>query len=457
VRTRDQTRAQQYAADDGRGLILVDCNNVRGTPTEFELPLASFVVLLAMWTRGVGLAGRVFCVVDHGQTTDAFLLGGCLVVVFAGPGRTADDIICEDSLGFANAPTLESEDDATRGEEGWPRDKAPRTVAVITNDRGLRRRCLKPPCQGIIRCYGSDEFLEMMKKLRSPYDTVPTCLEPLDAAEAHLRETFHLKDAAGGFFREVTWHRVLAAELLRRCCASAEEAGELRGALDHLPWELVSGAGLIAADLEAQVSGAQMPGGRVPVEAGTAAEAGTELCAAADALLLARYVAARRRPVDPRRELCWDHRIRHDEKQKYNLRAYLRRDLRRDLRRQAWGCTTAVGAAEAQPSSDGGGNGDDGCDDGMDMAPVIVFGTFGDSDEKAESEAEAEHDEDRCARTASDDEARPECQAAGGLARGGCGGDDDESDYDDDRGGGASDEVGFTAERWFEVQLARSM
>mmetsp|Transcript_84426 Transcript_84426/g.168970 ORF Transcript_84426/g.168970 Transcript_84426/m.168970 type:complete len:494 (+) Transcript_84426:252-1733(+) len=256
-----------FIADGGEGIIFVDCNNVRGVEPKFAETLASFITRLAVWTELAGLAGRVFCFIDHGLSTEAFRLGP-LVVIFAGPGRTADDIICEDSL----AATTASHQSAQLPMQALKRRK----VAVFTNDRNLTKRLLRPPCSvssrqassvfgqstsGRVKVHKSGVLAEMLERaiplLQGGVLTLqrfPCVLTPLQRAEERLRISTsnrsldHLvsgregdsacngKDGddgnqrcgkrprsesyqdlvSGASFSEATWQRVLVSELLRR-------------------------------------------------------------------------------------------------------------------------------------------------------------------------------------------------------------------------------------------------
>ena len=122
-------------------ILLVDCNNVRGV-NDFYYTLAEFLSGLRVWAQVADIAGRLVAVIDHARTADAANMGG-IIVAFAGAGRTADDIIVEDARYF---------------------DRLGTKVAVVTNDRGLRRRLAKnisasgqrTAPTGRVRCFGSD-------------------------------------------------------------------------------------------------------------------------------------------------------------------------------------------------------------------------------------------------------------------------------------------------------------
>ena len=121
-----EPRLQQELRTGGASeetVVVVDFNNVRGK-TGFRETSASFMQLLADWAKSTGgPAARVVCVVDHGVEPGAALHRGCdhLLTAFAGPNRTADDVIATVAKSFA--------------EEGG------HDVLVFTSDRELSSRC----------------------------------------------------------------------------------------------------------------------------------------------------------------------------------------------------------------------------------------------------------------------------------------------------------------------------
>jgi hypothetical protein len=85
-------RAVQQRLPDA---ILVDVNNVRGA-TAFDKTVEQMCCCLYRWTMA-STSEQTYVVlnVDHGHSMEAFLVGGRVVVSFAGPkeGATADDVI----------------------------------------------------------------------------------------------------------------------------------------------------------------------------------------------------------------------------------------------------------------------------------------------------------------------------------------------------------------------------
>ena len=248
-------------ARQNNAVLLVDVNNVRGA-TGFKCTTASFLEQLAQWAASTGDAKRTIAVVDHGATGGAFVYRE-MVVVFAGPNRTADDVIAHDTLWWS----------ATM--------QAP--AVVVTSDGELRQRCLRPfkrsrrgagatdaagaePSQQPVNVFGSAQFAEALNSFNgaSIGGDEGHSLRPLLAVESAMREaalvsdTRYFKkrraklvaqarraDRLGGSnagagagtgvdavvdagvprkpttvldfkFTERTWHRVLSAERLRR-------------------------------------------------------------------------------------------------------------------------------------------------------------------------------------------------------------------------------------------------
>ena len=392
-----------YVADSGDGILLVDCNNVRGAGLGFQHTLAEFLDMLAHWTQAVGLSRRVFCIVDHGQTQDAYLYNDALVVVFAGQGCTADDIICEDALGYSAAAN------STHGQV----TASARKVGVVTNDRNLKQRLKRAQAteqlRGRVKAFSSDEFKEMLVSAlpKERLEQGPLgLLGELQSAEQRLREaqdsnnTFdnsmssssnidgrtdaesHSSSSASGSgngcdssrasneeashslpasaYAEVTWHRVLTAELCRRCLARAPEgscnlevaqpaAGNV--VVDCSDISLSLHLGLRKSNL-ATNSSTQLSSSSAASEpafdAEIRGEEGPLIGAEADAHLVSAYLPRRRRTLDPTRSLTWDHRIRHEPSMQATLKRYVQNDLGLSLR----------SGSEGEPTGDEGTTGD---------------------------------------------------------------------------------------------------
>jgi len=373
-----------YVADGGCGLLLVDCNNVRGAGLGFQHTLAEFLDLLAHWALAVGLSRRVFCIVDHGQTQDAYLYKGAIVVVFAGQGCTADDIICEDALGYSAAAN------STHGQV----TASARKVGVVTNDRNLKQRLKRAQAseqlRGRVKAFSSDEFKEMLVSAL-PREQMEQyrlgLLGELHSAEQRLREGQEMDKALGSgvcssgdgesrnngdsnsctttssdtsgsgnscdngralaedaphpasAYREVTWQRVLTAELCRRCLARAP-----KGSLNvEIAQPIASNVSIDCTDISLSMhlglrksssstssstkvsdrSGASEPA----VDADSCGEGGALVGAEADAHLVSTYLQRRRLPLNSGRTLIWDHRIRHEPSMQAVLKRYVQKDF----------------------------------------------------------------------------------------------------------------------------------
>ena len=100
--------------------VVVDGNNVRGK-VNFRLSKMQLADLLGTWAAQHGLSDNVLVCWDHGQQSEAVVWRG-VCHTFAGPRRSADDVIATEAL-----PHLLS--------SGCDR------VWVITADRELLWRC----------------------------------------------------------------------------------------------------------------------------------------------------------------------------------------------------------------------------------------------------------------------------------------------------------------------------
>ena len=101
--------------------IVVDGNNVRGR-VGFCLGKGELSALLVTWAERHQLTEQVVVAWDHGQRSEALVWRG-VCHAFAGPRRSADDVIASDAL-----PSL-------LGSAGCER------VYVVTSDRELLWRC----------------------------------------------------------------------------------------------------------------------------------------------------------------------------------------------------------------------------------------------------------------------------------------------------------------------------
>lgn len=158
LQERLQSQVQIHADTGGTGtdhhhdhvvtVLMVDANNVRGVDG-FQLTTHDLIRSLASWRRSmlssilpISPTGEpssasyshicslsILCMIDHGGQPNAFPLDeeNGITLVFAGPNRTADDVMVED------CQWLVAEGQRRR----WDLD-----IFVATSDRELRSRCL---------------------------------------------------------------------------------------------------------------------------------------------------------------------------------------------------------------------------------------------------------------------------------------------------------------------------
>ncbi|CAE7386323.1 unnamed protein product [Symbiodinium natans] len=129
--TRTEPRAVSQALtasskSNASGGLAVDVNNIRGRGREarFDMTSVSFLCWLLAWAGDSTRCDfkEVVAVLDHGQRPGAYDLGAASVA-FAGPRRTADDLICL----LARRLALKH------------------LVVVATSDRLLRKRARSSP------------------------------------------------------------------------------------------------------------------------------------------------------------------------------------------------------------------------------------------------------------------------------------------------------------------------
>jgi len=120
-----EPRLNQVLRGDEQAAAVLDFNNIRGKDN-FKLSSVACLQRISAWVAATKLEGRVVVVIDHGLEASAFEYQG-LHLVFAGAGRTADDVIA--------ALTR-------RLYTGQPDGQAGLNVVVATSDRELSGRCL---------------------------------------------------------------------------------------------------------------------------------------------------------------------------------------------------------------------------------------------------------------------------------------------------------------------------
>jgi len=222
-------------------VVLVDANNVRGMDGGFRLTNYDLLRALSVWQRSETTTNNnkrssaaaemvLVCVMDHGTLPCISSYQG-VNVVFAGPDRTADDVIAEDCQWWLSRNF---------------------DVLVATSDRELVDRCIHPPdAEGRdnqsnhneVEVFESKEMSNLLRKVWNQNvimrrsTIVPsdfTSLDPLHQLEHNIRSHFgyHQQSQTADEqpegekngskatlgdkqFLETTWQRVLLAEQLR--------------------------------------------------------------------------------------------------------------------------------------------------------------------------------------------------------------------------------------------------
>ena len=114
--------------------LIVDCNNLLHTP--MPPALAGLDELRLCRLMGAGApTGRAVVVCDGGPRGDESTVNG-VELIYAGPGRTADDVIVE-LIG---------------------RDSAPRRLTVVSNDNQIRKAARRRRAKVI----GCDQFISQL-------------------------------------------------------------------------------------------------------------------------------------------------------------------------------------------------------------------------------------------------------------------------------------------------------
>lgn len=115
-------------------LLVVDANNVRGK-SDFKMTNRDLLIQLKSWRKSRFPNINIICVVDHGSLPALFSYDGLGLVEFAGPNRTADDVIAQSARWFSNTSMGEASSD-------YEEENKDCDVFIVTSDGGLRQRCL---------------------------------------------------------------------------------------------------------------------------------------------------------------------------------------------------------------------------------------------------------------------------------------------------------------------------
>ena len=153
-------------------LLIVDANNVRGK-NDFSWTYRDLMDRLQnQWSEHDNQDKKlhILCVVDHGCRPEAFTLNPQLSVVFAGPHRTADDVIVQSCEWFRTA-TAPMEQSSSPSIAAFFKH-----IVVATSDGELRRRCLG--------CNNNQILLARRKRQRQRGAT--TTFSPLSTARIQV-------------------------------------------------------------------------------------------------------------------------------------------------------------------------------------------------------------------------------------------------------------------------------
>ena len=136
---------QSFCQEDEHGevstkvqiILFLDFNNIRGK-SDFAHSHAEFLMKVSAWMKEYESENMVvICAVDHASKAETYALAefhNHLLVVFAGPNQTADDVIAEGTRYFVE------DDNEDPNEETV---KSSNMVFVVTSDGELRQRCLR--------------------------------------------------------------------------------------------------------------------------------------------------------------------------------------------------------------------------------------------------------------------------------------------------------------------------
>jgi hypothetical protein len=249
---RRAPEAMKPLVANSRNIFIVDGNNVRGR-VGFRWTKAQLAQLLSSWGSEYGISGRVVVVWDHGLDTQALPWDG-VAHVFAGPRRSADDLITDEVGRLAG------------------QDSAERDIWLSTADRELIHRAKESASNANpaarVRVLGINKLVALLLASRpppllsidcAPAQTSGTFTQHVDAFEGFGQRDVALREYAtslckrrpheagrrkrrpDGFsppFAEKTWHRVVMAEHLRLLLLRpvGSEVNEPEVGADTAPW-----------------------------------------------------------------------------------------------------------------------------------------------------------------------------------------------------------------------------
>jgi hypothetical protein len=253
---------------------MVDANNVRGKE-DFKMTNRDLLLTLKAWRDSSYPNINIVCAIDHGSVPAIIPYEGLGLIEFAGPNRTADDVIAQSARWFSNASISET---YKYEEENLNCD-----TFIITSDGGLKLRCLsanrpgnfkrKRKVKENVKVFASPQLLASFKKITTVDDPTESSNKFQSMLEAKISEVendlrlyerqrppwpsrqaklnamalgpwkstilVHDKELESKTstevlktsFSEKTWHRILVAENMRRmlgqCASSSVELSDL--------------------------------------------------------------------------------------------------------------------------------------------------------------------------------------------------------------------------------------
>jgi hypothetical protein len=120
-------------------ILLVESNNVRGKE-DFQLTNSGLLKKLQWWRRQSFSSDsnsnrttrmNIVCVMDHGSQAGTFSYEGLGLVVFAGPNRTADDVIAQATRWMAPSPDDNLDSSIDRNEDKTKTNESRRDAFVV--------------------------------------------------------------------------------------------------------------------------------------------------------------------------------------------------------------------------------------------------------------------------------------------------------------------------------------
>ena len=237
-------------------LLVVDANNVRGKQ-DFKMTNSELLCKLKSWRKSFFPSVEIICAIDHGCQPAIYSYDGLGLVEFAGPNRTADDVIAQSARWFSNSTKNEF--------QLYDEDNKDLNIFIVTSDGGLRARCLqenkpanfkrKRPLKENVKVFSSFQLLASFEQIidtndqrsemqialegkifeveldlrkyescRPPFSNRQAKLDALAAgpwkstilsSENDNLERFPLELPVAAF-GEKTWHRIVVAENMRR-------------------------------------------------------------------------------------------------------------------------------------------------------------------------------------------------------------------------------------------------